>query len=399
MSRFLPYSPDQVFLLPPNVKDVLGEDHLCFFVHEVVEHLDLTSFEDAYKAEGGALYAPELMLKVWLYAYAVGLTSARQLERRIREELGLRYLAGGAQPDNWALSAFRRLHARGINDAFTQVVEMARKLGLARLGKVAIDSTRVKASASKDKVESKEKLREQRAKDRKQIRKWQKDCNQAEGDEKTKLEAKIKDLEEKLEKMPERLERLAKSGEEKLSPVDEDARFVKARGGFILGYTGEIAVSEDHIIVSQQVTQAKTDNARLVPILEEVKKQCGEQPAVVLADTGYFSLDNLNEMERRGIEAYIPDSNMAQEINKGKRCPKMKLQPVQKRMRTKLRSKEGRTIYGKRKGIVEPVFGVLKEQRGMRSFRLRGLEKVGNEFGLAAIAFNLTRLFNMGATL
>src|ERR1700692_4551734 len=138
MSRYLPYSPDQAYLLPPNVKDELGEEHLCFWVHRVVERLDLGEFEKAYSEEGGALYAPALMLKVWLYAYALGITSGRRLEQRIREDLGLRYLAGGQRPDNWALSAFRRRHGRALNDVFTQVVEMARELGLGRLGTVAM---------------------------------------------------------------------------------------------------------------------------------------------------------------------------------------------------------------------------------------------------------------------
>src|ERR1039458_4411900 len=98
MSRFLPYSPDQAYLLPPSVKDELGEDHLSVFLHRVVERLDMTEFENAYSDEGGELYAPTLMLKVWLYAYALGITSARRLEQRIREDLGLRYLAGGQRP-------------------------------------------------------------------------------------------------------------------------------------------------------------------------------------------------------------------------------------------------------------------------------------------------------------
>src|SRR5258708_15055215 len=124
MGRCLPYEPDQAYLVPPSVKDELGEDHLCFFIHRAVEHLDLRSFEQAYGEEGGELYHPGLMLKVWLYAYALGITSARRLEQRIREDLGLRYLAGGARPDNWALSAFRRRHGRALNDVFTQVLEV-----------------------------------------------------------------------------------------------------------------------------------------------------------------------------------------------------------------------------------------------------------------------------------
>ena len=132
--KFLPYNPDQAFLLPPNVKDVLGADHLCFFVHRIVERLDLSAFCAEYGEEGRRAYAPTLMVKVWLYAYALGITSGRRLEQRIREDLPLRYLAGGAQPDYWTLNDFRRRHARGLNDVFTQVVEWGAASGPGEVG-------------------------------------------------------------------------------------------------------------------------------------------------------------------------------------------------------------------------------------------------------------------------
>ncbi len=178
MPRFLPYRPEQAYLLPPSVKDELGSEHLCFFVHEVVERMDLRGFEQAYSAEGGELYHPALMLKVWLYGYALGMTSGRRLEQRIREDLGLRFLAGGARPDNWALSAFRRRHARGINDALTQVLELARAAGWRKLGRVAIDSMRMAAAASRHRIETEQRLREERARLRRQVRRWQKACEE-----------------------------------------------------------------------------------------------------------------------------------------------------------------------------------------------------------------------------
>lgn len=92
--KFLPYNPDQAYLVPPSVKDVLGEDHLCFFVHRVVEELDLSGFEADYVGEGRAGYAPGLLLKVWLYAYTLQVTSSRRLEQRVKEDLAFRYLAG-----------------------------------------------------------------------------------------------------------------------------------------------------------------------------------------------------------------------------------------------------------------------------------------------------------------
>jgi transposase len=173
MTRFLPFHPDQAYLLPPNVKDVLGENRVAFFVHRVAESLDLRKFEQVYSEEGGALYAPELMLKVWLYAYILGVTLARRLEQRTREDLAFRYLAGGARPDNWALSAFRRRRGRDLNDVFTQVLELARSMGLVSLRQVAIDSTRVRGAASRECMDTETKLRRERGRPRRQIRRWQ----------------------------------------------------------------------------------------------------------------------------------------------------------------------------------------------------------------------------------
>ena len=392
MGRFLPYEPDQAYLLPPSVKDELGKDHLCFFIHEAVEHLELKRFEQVYGEEGGALYCPALMLKVWLYAYAVGMTSARRLEQRIREDLGLRYLAGGARPDNWALSAFRRRHARELNDVFTQVLEMARQMKLARLGHVAIDSTRIQAAASRDRLDTEQRLRHERAKLRRSIRKWQKLCDEQDPNEGAGTRVPLEKLKEQLQEMPRRLEKLAKSGKNKVSRTDEDARFLRERGGFALGYTAEVAVNEDHLIVAQRGTQNEADNHSLIPMVEQAEGESGAKAEKVLADAGFFSLENIAELERRGLDVYLPDSNLARELNTGQRCPRVRLSRTQRRMRQKLRDPAGRAVYGRRKALVEPVLGSLKEQRGMRRFRLRGLDKVRIEFTLAAIAFNLTRL-------
>jgi len=397
MSRFLPYSPEQAYLLPPSVKDELGEDHLSIFLHRVVERLDLREFENAYSDEGGELYAPALMLKVWLYAYALGMTSARRLQQRIREDLGLRYLAGGQRPDNWSLSAFRRRHGRALNDTFTQVVEMARKLGMGRLGTVAIDSTRIRANASRDRIDTEQRLRNERAKIRRQIRRWQKACDSNDPDESAGTRVQVEELEQRLAEIPRRLERLRKSGETKLSRRDGDARFLRARDGFTLGYTAEIAVSEDHLIVAQRVTLHRCDVPALVPLVEEVEQRTGERPENALADAGFYSNQNVRDLEERGLEVYVPDPNLARELNTGKRARTIGRNRVRspelKAMRKKLRSPAGRRVYAKRKALVEPVFGVLKQQRGMRQFRTRGQAQVAAEFTLAALAYNLTRLF------
>ena len=397
MSRFKMYSPDQAYLLPPNVRDELGSGHLCFFIRGVIEWLEMSVFEQSYSAEGGELYAPQLMLGVWLYAYALGITSARQVERRLVEDLAFRYLAAGERVDNWALSAFRRRHSRALNDAFTQVLEWAQSQGKVKLGRVAIDSTRIAANASRDRVDTEQALRDTRARLRRQVRAWQKAADR-DDQEPGGLEVAIGELNQALAEMPRRLQRLKKSGLKKLSRTDEDARFLRQRGDkFVLGYSAEIAVSDDHLIVAQRVTQNVTDNDSLTPMVDEVEQRCGAPPATALADSGFFSIDNLNQMEQRKIDAYVPDSNMARALNLGGRCRTRACAPAHCRMRAKLRSPAGQAAYARRKAVVEPVFGGLKQQRGMRQFRTRGRGQVANEFTLATLAYNITRLHALQA--
>jgi transposase len=396
MAKFMDYNPDQVYLLPPSVRDVLSSGHLCFFVRGLVEKLNLSTFRDEYGTEGGPAYAPEMMVSVWLYAYALGVTSSRRLEQRIREDLAFRYLAGGATPDHWTLNAFRRRHPKGLNDLFTRVVELARARGLGRLGHVAIDSTRIAANASRNRIDTEQALREARAHIRRDIRRWQKQCDGEDPNEGAGNEVGrevIAQLEQQEEEIPVRLERLRKSGLNKLSRTDPDSRFLRERGGFTLGYTGTLAVSEDHLIVGQCVTQQTNDNDLLLPMVDLVEQTCGEPPQGVSADSGFFSVDNLRALEEREIDGYVPDSNLARWLNRGGRLRTRASDPAHRRMRRKLRDPAGRATYARRKAIVEPVNGVLKEQRGMRRFRQRGLAKVRGEWALSNTAYNLTRMW------
>jgi transposase/IS5 family transposase len=399
--RFLPYAPDQAWLLPPSVQEVLGEDHLCFFVHRVVEELDLREFEQAYVEEGPPAYAPALMVKVWLYAYALQVTSSRRLEQRIREDLAFRYLAGGATPDHWTLNDFRTRHRRAINDLFLQVVEAARGLGMGRLGHVAIDSTRVEANASRHRTERREELRQRLAKTRRAIRRWQQQCDAADPDEEpgTQIDPCYgEQLHQQLAETREKLAKLRKLGAQQLSTTDPDSRFLHAAGGYVLGYTVDLAVSDDHLIVAQRTTQATSDSASLLPMVEQVEQACAARPEQVSADSGFFSVRNLKELERQGIEGYLPDAHLTGELQ-GRRGP-LKMagdSPEHCRMRARLRSAGGQARYRRRQALVEPVIGVLKEQRGLRRVRLRGLSKVGAEVALACTAFNLTRLWRQTA--
>ena len=392
---FQEYSPEQAALLPLHVRDVLSEEHLVFLVSAVVDKQDLREWEAAYSEEGQRPYHPALLLKVLLYGFALGVRASRKIEQRIKEDLGFRYLAGGAEPDHKTICEFLRRHGRRINDLFTAVLEQLQAAGLVKLGVMALDSTRVKANASRDRVMSEAGLRAERARKRRQVRKWQRelatmDCDENPGGTVVEMHA----VQQRLAEIPGELQKLRKSGQKRLSRTDADSRFLHSRDGFVLGYTAEAAVSEDGLIVAARVTQAANDHASLVPLVDQTEQRCGQRPQKVLADAGFYSNQNVQAMEQRGVELYVPDSVLAREMkqNRAVRGAMRISYPGLKRMRQRLRSPAGRRLYERRKGLIEPVFGTLKEHRGMRRFYRRGLTSVTAEFLLMALAFNLTRL-------
>lgn len=384
MPSYKPYHPEQAELLPCHVKDVLGENHLCFLVQQLVEELEIGAFEACYGEAGGeSPYHPRLMLKVWLYAFALKGKRPRKLEQRLREELGFRFLAGGGEPDHKTLSEFLRLHQAAIVEMFTQVLQLLRAAGVARLGEVAVDSTRIQGNASRHRVV-------QRAELERKVKQW---MGELEEDPDRQPGRQVKG--EDRQRVRAQLQRMRETGEPRLSTTDPEARFLRTRQGFELGYTAEIAVSQDHFIVAQRVTQNKTDNHSLLPLVEEVERQCGQRPQRGLADSGFFSSHNLEQLEQRGIDSYVPDSNLARELNGWGKAEgiggKAVVDGGVQRMRQKQRSPAGKTQYQRRKQLVESVIGSLKEHGGMRQFQRRGWVKVAVEFTLAAIAFNLKR--------
>jgi len=397
MGKYVSYAPEQSWLLPPRVDDELGSDHLVFFLHRLVEGFDLHVFDAEYSADGRPAYPPQMLLKVWLYAYACGLTSSRRIEQRIREDLGFRYLAGNLKPDHWTLNDFRRRHPRALNDVFTQVVEAARELGMGRLGRVAVDSTRVGADASPDRADSIEKLRGERARLRQRIRYWQQRCNR--DDEKALAQTKaMPGWRRRLEEIPKQLKQLRRSGQKRGSRSDPESRYMRQRQGFCLGYTAEIAVSDDHIVLAQRVHQQGSDSTSLAEMTALIKQQSGTKPEAVVADCGYHSMPQIEAVEEQGVAAYVPDRLLTRELAGG---DEVEMNERQKRRtpglaerRERMRGPTAREHIRRRKAIVEPVFGVLKQQRGMRRFVRRGLAAVRVEWTWATTAYNLTRIYS-----
>jgi len=194
------------------------------------------------------------------------------------------------------------------------------------------------------------------------------------------------------------MDELRKSGQRRGSSTDPESRYLRRRGGFVLGYTAEIAVSDDHLIVAQRVHQAPADHGSLEAMTEAVERECGQQPETVMADAGYYSMDQITAVEAAGVEVYVPDPLIARELAGVAVVAEMNARqkrrhPGLQQLRDRMREPAARSCYARRKALVEPVFGVLKQQRGMRQFRRRGLSAVGTEWALATTAYNLTRLF------
>lgn len=404
MSKYVSYAPRQDWLLPPRTSDELGAGHLVFFLHELVERLDLSRFEESASDEGRPGYPPQLLLKVWLYAYALGVTSSRKLEQRIREDLGFRFLAANHKPDHWTLNEFRRQHPRALNDVFTQVVEAARQAGLGHLGRVAIDSTRIEANASADRSDTIEQLRRERGRIRRRIRRWQQQANRDDDNETPGMQVGPPEAwRQRLEEIPRQLQQLRKSGQKRGSRTDPESRYLKRRGGYCLGYAAELAVSDDHLIVACGVHQRRHDAASLAAMVAAVEQECGQPPGAVLADSGYHASQQIEAVEQRGVETYVPDKLLVRELAGGKRVTMNRRQrrrsPGLFERRQRLRGPRAREQMRRRKALVEVVLGVLKQQRGMRQFRRRGLAAVASEWKLAATAFNLTRLHALQGSL
>ncbi len=201
-----------------------------------------------------------------------------------------------------------------------------------------------------------------------------------------------------MQETQQKLEKLGELGARQLSRTDPDSRFLHQADGFVLGYTADLAVSDDHLIVAQRTTQASSDSASLPPMTDRMMETCGEWPEEVSADSAFFSGENVVGLETPGIEWFVPDAHLTGELEKNRgplKC--VGDSPEHVRMRARLRSPVGQARYRRRQALVEPVIGVLKEQRGLRRFRLRGLNKVAVELALACTAFNLTRMWRYAA--
>ena len=424
---YRPYLPEQDLLLPPSLRDWLPESHLAYFVSDVIDQVELSAIESYYEQEerGYPPYHPRMMTKILVYGYCVGVFSSRRLQKRLQEDVGFRVLAAGNEPDFRTISDFRKLHLAALDALFQQVLRMALELGARKLGRVAIDGSKLKANASQHQAMSYQRMKEQEARLREEVRRL---LQQAEaidaaedaeygshnvGDE---LPAELQRREERLgrirqakraleERARAEAEAEGKDDEEatKVKPeakaqynfTDPESRIVKGPDGFLQGYNAQIAVEPVlQLIVGQAVTQQANDKRQLLPMLRTVQAQAGQKPTAVLADHGYLSEENLQATAKMQVEAYVAVSKQKhnQIVPPCPRGPIPKSTTLLERMRRKLQTKMGRKIYARRKAIVEPVFGQIKQGQGFRQFLLRGIAKVQSEWALVCMTHNILKM-------
>lgn len=417
------YLPEQDLLLPPSLREWLPDDHLVYFVSDVVDQLNVSAIESVYEEDdrGQPPYHPRMMTKILLYGYCVGVFSSRKIQKRLVEDVAFRVLAAGNQPDFRTISDFRKLHLKALEEMFQQMLRLTLETGTMKLGRVALDGSKVKANASKHKAMSYGRMEETEKRLREEVRKLLSQAAAADkeedqryggdrrGDElpeelqrrETRI-ARIREAKRALEERAREQARREGKDAKKAQPAqkaqysftDPESRILKGADGFVQGYNTQIAVEPVfQLIVGQQVTQAANDKQQLVPLLERIEEQSGQKPKEVVADNGYCSDENLKYLNKRKIEGFVATGKQKHNERREpcKPGPLPKGASRVERMERKLATQVGAAVYATRKFIVEPVFGQIKQARGFRQFLLRGLEKVRGEWALICMTHNLLK--------
>jgi len=457
VTKFRPYVPEQLLLLPPNLKDWIKEGHLALFISDTVDVLDLSDLFAGYEHEtdrGNLAYHPAMMLKVLLYGYCVGVMSSRKIEKACWDDIAFRVLSADQHPEFNSIARFRKRHLKALSNLFKQVLKLAQQAGLVKLGVVALDGTKIKANASKHKAMSYERMVESEKRLEKEIAEILNRAQAVDKDEDLRYGAdKLGDelpqelarcetrlatiqkakaaLEEEawLLAEAERKERLKKeknkknnggrppkgnSGATKQTDktavpdpkaqrnfTDPESRIMWNTNtkSFEQSYNVQAVVdSEAQMIVAASVTQEGNDKQQLVPMVRELRRNIKEDPETILADSGYCSDKNLTNKSLEGIELLIPPNRekhgKSVPITPKGRIPKNL--SVTERMKRKLQTVKAKALYKRRKSIVEPVFGQIKHAGGFRQFLLRGIQNVSHEWELICLTHNIKKMFRKG---
>jgi transposase len=329
------YLPEQDLLLPPSLRDWLPENHLAYCVSDVVDQLDLSAIESVYEEEdrGQPPYHPRMMTKMLVYGYCVGVFSSRRIQKRLVEDVAFRVLAAGNQPDFRTIADFRKLHLQALEALFQQVLRLVLEVGALKLGRVALDGSKVQANASKHKAMSYGRMGETEKRLREEVRRLlkQAEATDEEEDKRYGRERRGDELPEELQRRETRIARIREAKkaleerarakaeseskdrkEAKPEPkaqynfTDPESRMLKGADGFVQGYNTQVAVEPlFQLVVGQTVTQAANDKQQVVPLIEAIEEQSGQRPKEVLADSGYCSEENLKYLAKRRMAGFV----------------------------------------------------------------------------------------------
>ena|SRR5277367_5145902 len=437
-TSYRPYMPEQGLLLPISLSEWLPEDHLAHFVSDAVDAMDLQDFHARYEGDGRRRqpFDPRMMVKVLIYGYASGVFSSRKMARKLHEDVAFRMLCANNYPAHRTIREFRQLHLKEFSALFVQVVKLARETGLVSLGRVGVDGTKIKANASKHKAMSYARMQDEEARLKREIAGLLKQAEAQDAAEEDRYGSDDRNggLPQELQRREDRLkvieqakarleERARQSDKADGRYVDEDgvtramcARRVKraygqpepdaqdnftdpesrimpiSGGGFEQCYNAQAAVDEaSQLIVAADLTNSSNDQPSLVPIIDQIERNAGASPQLVLADTGYASEEafmNLEERQQRACVSVARTRHRSRLVNAQR-------YPAFARMAQWMRTPEAAAHYRRRKVIPEPVFGWIKQVLGFRSFSLRGLTAVSAEWRLMCTALNLKRMHRM----
>src|SRR3954454_4423973 len=454
--NFLACDREQSFLLPPDVREWLPENHLAWFVIDAVGVIDTSRFYAAYRADGHgrAAYEPSMVIALLLYCWSRSVRSSRAIERACAEDVACRVIAAYPRPDHATLARFVVRHASALAELFGQVLELCADAGLATVGIVAIDGTKVHANAHRDRTMTYEQIAEaiveeaiqtdiaetalhgddrgdelpgpvataegrtrwlRAARQRLELRRAREGRPIPRSRGSRLLEAKRR-LEQELAVERDANERyeayrargVMKNGRRfggppkpytppatpagKVNLSDPDSRLVHGMRGYLQGYNAQAVCNEQHLILAAEVMTASPDFGHLLPMVRSAQAELTaagvtKTPAVVLADAGYWHLEQMNEITGSGIPVLIPpDSSRRSSPRPGWTCGAYDF------MRNALATEHGHDLYAQRKQLIEPIFGHTKHNRAFTRFARRGRSAARTEWRLIATTHNLVKL-------
>jgi transposase len=454
--NFIACDREQPFLLPPDVREWLPEDHLAWFVIDAVRVMDLAAFYASYRDDGHgrAAYEPAMMVALLLYCWSRGTRSSRGIERACVEDVACRVIAAQQRPDHATIARFVERHEAALADLFGEVLTLCADAGLASVGMIAIDGTKVYANASRDRTLDFEALArtivaEAVATDAAETAAF----GEYRGDELPSIVASRQGREGWLRAARQRLDReraeraqpirrsrpqrlrdakrrlqeehaverdahrqyeayrargVMKDGrrfggppkprqppavpEGKVNVTDPDSKLVHGMRGWIQGYNAQAACNEQHLIVAAEVMTASPDFGHLAPMLTAARSELTAAgitaaPTVVVADAGYWHIEQMTEITSAGVPVLIPpDSSRRKQPRPGWTGGAYDF------MRRVLATEHGAELYKQRAQLIEPIFGNTKHNRGFTRFARRGRSAARTEWRLIASTHNLLRL-------